>query len=231
MATDLKHQRELYLTFASTGINSDWLDFERSVRPYMAGIGSRIGLVSFDIEDAVANGLTHLYDAAISGGYDPSRSFSGWFHRVVVNPAIDQLRKNNSVTRRTIGNDPYIRCSNGEEVLIDVADFSGNPELIHAISRAGSILDQALDQLTTLQRTTVILSYVEGHDGYTAAKIMELHPSTYRAHLSEARKKNEKNIKKKLWSRIFRGFNTRFFYSLIISFSWNIGPTCNPMSS
>ncbi len=100
--------------------------------------------------------------------------FTTWFHRVVVNRCLDELRRKRP------------------EALPEGFDAADNrPGVETTMARDGSSkqLFAALEHLSDRQRSALTLSYLDGYSNIEAADIMELNIKAYESLLVRARGK------------------------------------------
>lgn len=100
--------------------------------------------------------------------------FTTWFHRVVVNRCLDELRRKRP------------------EALpegFDVADDGPGAETLIGQANSSQQLMAALDRLSDRQRNALTLSYLDGYSNSEAADIMELNIKAFESLLVRARVK------------------------------------------
>ena len=100
--------------------------------------------------------------------------FTTWFHRVVVNRCLDELRRKRP------------------EALpdgFDAVDNRPGADTMMSRDRGSKQLFAALEHLSARQRSALTLSYLDGYSNTEAADIMELNIKAYESLLVRARAK------------------------------------------
>ncbi len=100
--------------------------------------------------------------------------FTTWFHRVVVNRCLDELRRR----RPTALPEGY-----------DAADTRPGADTLIGQEGSSKHLAAALARLSERQRNALTLSYMDGYSNSEAADIMELNIKAYESLLARARAK------------------------------------------
>ncbi len=110
--------------------------------------------------------------------YRPGSGFDAWFHRIVMNLAIDSLRRDRARRRG----------------LQELRTADAGPSATGAIpaslrrSEVGRIFDDLARDLPARQRAVFALREIEGMETEDVARILGLRPSTVRNHLYQARR-------------------------------------------
>jgi RNA polymerase sigma-70 factor, ECF subfamily len=124
-----------------------------------------------DAEDAVQDAFIRALEGL--GTLDTGRPFRPWFHRIVVNQALN-LRRRRSV-RATA------------QLPGDAMATTPSPERDAENAALRGHLRRALDRLPERQRTIVQLADLEGMNSSEIAEILDLSAGTVRWHLHQAR--------------------------------------------
>lgn len=124
-----------------------------------------------DAEDVVQDAFIRALEGI--GTLDPARPFGPWFHRVVVNSALNYRRG-----RSVRATQPMPR---------DVVATTSSPETDAENALLRGRLRAALDALPERQRTIVQLADLEGMNGSEIADILDVSAGTVRWHLHQAR--------------------------------------------
>jgi RNA polymerase sigma-70 factor, ECF subfamily len=120
------------------------------------------------VQEAFFNAYRHLDD------FDGRASFKTWLHRIAVNAALEQLRRNvrHAVTATDAGAD-----EDGEDFLASQADDAPTPDQ-HALGHeVGRHIQDHLARMTTLERTAFIMRHHEGQSLETIAQTLSLNIS------------------------------------------------------
>lgn len=121
-----------------------------------------------DAEELLQDVFVTIYNTASSFQYNAS--VSTWIYRIVVNKALDFLRKKNSQKRSGIFSSLYVKDS--AEVKYETADFV-HPGVKLENKEDAKLLFQAIDTLSESQKTAFILTQVEGLPQKEVAGIMK----------------------------------------------------------
>jgi RNA polymerase sigma-70 factor, ECF subfamily len=124
-----------------------------------------------DAEDVVQDAFVRALEGI--GTLDPSRPFRPWFHRIVLNGALN-FRRGRSV-RAT------------EPIPDGVRATTASPEQDAETAALRGRLQTALATLPERQRTIVLLSDMEGMNSSEIADILDVSAGTVRWHLHQAR--------------------------------------------
>jgi RNA polymerase sigma-70 factor, ECF subfamily len=120
------------------------------------------------VQEAFFNAYRHL------GDFDGRSSFKTWLHRIAVNAALEQLRRNvrHAVTLTDAGDG-----EDGEDFLASQADDAPTPDQ-HALGgEIGRHVTDHLARMTTLERTAFIMRHHEGQSLETIAETLSLNIS------------------------------------------------------
>lgn len=104
---------------------------------------------------------------------------------VATNHFRDLLRKRKTLKADSL--DAVIEMGDGSRVQPEVADWSGNPEMLLDKKRTYEIVAKAIDSLSPDYREVVTLFYVDGSDVAEIAAIVGSPVGTVKARLSRAR--------------------------------------------
>lgn len=96
-------------------------------------------------EDAVQDALLSAWNKRHQ--FDNSARLDTWIHRIAINAALQQLRKN--------------RPGAFEPLETDIADHSDNPEGIRSEQELGRDLASALTHLSEIERVCFVLKHLE----------------------------------------------------------------------
>jgi RNA polymerase sigma-70 factor, ECF subfamily len=124
-----------------------------------------------DAEDVVQDAFIRALERLAT--LDPARPFRPWFHRIVVNAALNYRRGRS------------VRVT--EPMPADVMATTTSPETYAANALLRGRLRAALDELPERQRTIVQLADLEGMTSSEIADVLDLSAGTVRWHLHQAR--------------------------------------------
>ncbi|HNA98532.1 MAG TPA: RNA polymerase sigma factor SigM [Marmoricola sp.] len=128
-----------------------------------------------DAADALQDGLISAYEKA--AGFRSDAQVSTWLHRIVVNAALDRLRRNK------------VRLATSITPEMDFESPAPGPA---EVAVSGSVRDQvlaALDQLPPDQKAALILIDMEGFTMQEAAAILDAPAGTIKSRCSRGRAK------------------------------------------
>lgn len=128
-------------------------------------------------EDGVADAFLVAYDRIMT--FDPSRSFTPWFYRIVVNTTLQALRHQ----RRSVSGDVADRLLAGRPV----AEAPSEVRLIN--EEMGDELMQEIDRLPAKQRAAFVLRYCVDMDEATVASTLGIPVGTVKWRLHAARRR------------------------------------------
>ena len=106
--------------------------------------------------------------------------FTTWFHRVVVNRCLDELRK---------------KKPDALPEDFDAADDRPGADADMESKSSKAVLMAALNRLSDRQKSALSLSYLDGYSNLEAAEIMELNLKAYESLLVRARAKMREELK------------------------------------
>jgi RNA polymerase sigma-70 factor (ECF subfamily) len=158
--------------------------FEELVRKYdrkLLRIAEKVTLNLEDAQDAVQEAFLKAFQNLHR--FQRTSKFSTWLIRIALNESFMKLRKRrqNRETPAEYENDF------GDNLPIDVADWSPNPEQIYGSNELRSILLAALDKLRPVLRATFVLRDLEGLSIDETAATLGLAPTVVKARLFRAR--------------------------------------------
>jgi RNA polymerase sigma-70 factor (ECF subfamily) len=173
---------DLVLVEAST--RGDTTSFEELVRRYdrkLLRIAQQVTHDSEDAQDAVQETFLKAYQKL--NQFRGTSKFSTWLIRIALNESLMKLR-----TRRYTQELPLeYEDPNGENVPLDVTDWSPDPEQIYSRAELHGILRKVLQELAPILRVVFVLRDVEGLSIKETTAILDLQSSTVKARLHRAR--------------------------------------------
>lgn len=158
--------------------------FEELVRKYdrkLLRIAQKVTLNLEDAQDAVQEAFLKAFQNLHR--FQRTSKFSTWLIRIALNESFMKLRK------RRQNRETSLEYENGlgDNLPIDLADWSPNPEQIYGSNELRSILLAALDKLRPILRATFILRDVEGLSIDETSAALGLTPTAVKARLFRAR--------------------------------------------
>ncbi len=138
-----------------------------------------------DAEDVVQEVSLTIYRKAHT--FRTDSKFSTWLYRLVTNEAISRLRK---IRReRTVSLDDYMPRfdDDGHHAERPVVDWSQEVEKKVAVREIQSIIERAMQELTPIDRTVVVLSEIEELTNPEIGKVLGLSVLAVKGRLHRAR--------------------------------------------
>ena len=117
--------------------------------------------------------------------FNGTGSFEGWIRKIMVNTAIDNLRKNKS-------NYMIVSTVYADDKTIDIADEVTDDEL--AINIEPEEILKAVKKLTPAYRTVFNLYVIEDYSHKEIAEMLEISEGTSKSNLSKAKFNLRKNL-------------------------------------
>lgn len=148
-----------------------------------------------DARDVAQTAFIRLWSAI--GGFDEAAAFDPWFSRIVVNLAIDFLRKRRQIPRAL--EEPIEEAAGG--LLADVQPGAEDEAMRSELRR---IFNRLAVKLAPAQRAVFTLKEVEGMSTEEIAGLLEIRPSTVRNHLMQARLILQEGLRRR-YPEYFRG--------------------------
>jgi RNA polymerase sigma factor (sigma-70 family) len=139
------------------------------------------------VNDGFIKAFNHFHEFKNAGNEDPERLLMGWLKRIMINCAIDELRRNSMLPE--IGGIP-------EEVW-DITDKSDNADQLLLYKE---LVSQVKD-LPPNYRIVFNLYVLDGYSHRQISEMMNISVSTSRASLTRARSILQKQIKTKEQTR------------------------------
>ena len=159
--------------------------FEELVRRYdrkLLRIAQQVTHSLEDAQDAVQESFLKAYQKLTQ--FQGNSKFSTWLIRITLNESLMKLRK-----RRSCGQEPPLdyKDPHGEDLPLDVADWSPSPEQLYSRSELQAILRMALEELPPSLRVVFVLRDVEGLSTDETSAALDLGRSAVKARLLRAR--------------------------------------------
>jgi RNA polymerase sigma-70 factor (ECF subfamily) len=132
------------------------------------------------VQEAFASALQH------AASFRGDAKVSTWLHRIVYTKAIDLLRRR--AREQPLEDDPA-ELGPEDDRLAHVSSWSRPPDELLASKEVLTALEEALRELTPLQRSVFELREMEGLPTEEVAESLSLSPGAVRVHLHRARLK------------------------------------------
>lgn len=116
-------------------------------------------------------------------GFQGRAQFNTWFYRIVVNCALDFLRKKKRLNRIFIDS---IIDEDGREKKLDVAGSRLEPARITIERELGRSLEDSIDKLSKMQRTCFALRHQNGLSIEEISQTLKCNPATVKVHIFRA---------------------------------------------
>ena len=110
------------------------------------------------------------------GSFRGDSGFSTWLYRIVVNLSLNQIRQNRKKKEREMRSDRALMMSATAVVPGELGILSGH-------------LERALNELSALQRSVVILRHLDGRSTREVSQILHCSEGTVKTHLFRGLKK------------------------------------------
>ena len=123
--------------------------------------------------------------------FEGNASFFTWFYRIIMNLAIDHLRKHRKI--RPVELDEARIDPDGDEPLLPRI-LGGNPGQALLDKQIRSRIDQALDQLSENHRAVLVMRELEGLSYEDMAQAMSCSKGTIMSRLFHARRNMQKQL-------------------------------------
>ena len=148
-----------------------------------------------DARDVAQTGFIRLWSAI--GGFDENAAFDPWFSRIVVNLAIDFLRRRRRMPRAL--EQPIEDATAGLP-----ADVQPGADAEAMRSELRRIFNRLAVKLSPAQRAVFTLKEIEGMGTEEIAGLLEISQSTVRNHLMQARRILQEGLRRR-YPEYFRG--------------------------
>jgi len=119
------------------------------------------------VQEALINAWKHIAD------FDGRSSFKTWLHRIAVNAALEQMRRN--ARHETV--DAPAGEDDEEDFLLQRAADEPGPEQQALGEEIGRQVEDHLGRMTVIERTAFVLRHAEGHSIEEIAQTMSMNIS------------------------------------------------------
>ncbi len=154
-------------------------------RPRLLAVALRMVRDRDEAEDVVQESLIKVCRHVTR--FEGRSSFSTWLHRIVVNTALDRLRRIPGRRERDMaGPDDASETNVLAEAPVAEAE---TPERLYARAEAGAIVHRALDRLSPTHRQALALRELDGEAYQSIAEIVHCPVGTIMSRLFHARRR------------------------------------------
>jgi RNA polymerase sigma-70 factor, ECF subfamily len=151
----------------------------REYRPRLYALALQLTGSAADAEDVAQDALLRAYQHLPR--FEGRSALRTWLYRIAVNRAFSQRQRSARTRSRTVAlDDDRLRAA----LAVDARD----PQQACELAETYALLLDALDQLSPLLRTTVVLVTLHGLRHEEAAKVLGCSPGTVGFRIHEARK-------------------------------------------
>jgi RNA polymerase sigma-70 factor (ECF subfamily) len=140
-----------------------------------------------DAEEAVQQAYVNAF--AGIGRFRQESTLATWLSRIVINVALDGLRKRRSVERE-VSEAATVAGSGGADAL--------DPERSMAQRQIQILIERAIDELPEMFRTVLVARLVEGLSVEATAELLGLRPETVKTRLHRARTQVKRALERQL---------------------------------
>lgn len=148
----------------------------------MMGVCLRYAKSRDEAKDMLQDGFMKVFNSIRS--FSHNGSFEGWVRRIMVNTAIDHLRRNKQEYLIV----STVRATEAAERIEDEND----EDMLASINREDIL--KAVQQLTPAYRTVFNLYVIEGFSHKQIAELLEISEGTSKSNLAKARFNLRKNL-------------------------------------
>ena len=149
----------------------------------MLGVCLRYSKSNDEAKDILHEGFMKVFDSLKN--FKANGSFEGWIRRIMVNTAIDHLRKNKQ-------NYLIVSTVYANEKATSVAEEMEDNELELRIDK--EVILRAVQELTPAYRTVFNLYVIEEHTHKEIAALLDISEGTSKSNLSKAKFNLRKNL-------------------------------------
>lgn len=175
---------EIWLVEQSRNGNVD--AFEELIRDYKKiayNIAFKILQDIEDAEDASQEALIKIFKSIQN--FNMESSFKSWMYRIVVNTCIDFQRKKKI---NAVSIDEDIDLGENMPLHREIADDSGNPDVLVEKNFNSKLINDALNKLEDDTKTIIILRDIQGFSYSEISEILSCNLGTVKSRLNRARR-------------------------------------------
>jgi RNA polymerase sigma-70 factor (ECF subfamily) len=149
----------------------------------MLGVCMRYAKSNDEAQDILHEAFLKVFNSIKS--FNNSGSFEGWVRRIMVNTAIDHLRKNKQ-------NYLIVSTVYANQKAVNIADEASEDELFLNIDQEEIL--KAVQELTPAYRTVFNLYVIEEYTHKEIAELLDISEGTSKSNLSKAKFNLKKNL-------------------------------------
>jgi RNA polymerase sigma-70 factor (ECF subfamily) len=138
-----------------------------------------------DAEDLTQEAFVRAF--RFFGNYRRDWPFDNWLYKIMSNLFVDDLRRRPKVRSQSL-DQPLETGNKSDEVYLDIADASANPERVVMSRELDDHIQRALNFLPNDFRLTVVLADIEGLSYEEISEAMHCSLGTVRSRLHRGRK-------------------------------------------
>lgn len=136
-----------------------------------------------DAEDASQEALIKVYKNIQN--FNMQSTFKVWMYRIVVNTCLDFKRKK---IINAVSIDENIDLGGNNELHREIADDSGNPDVLVEKNFNNKLVNDAVNKLDDEYKTIIVLRDIQGFSYSEIAEILSCNLGTVKSRLNRARK-------------------------------------------
>ncbi|MDF2949476.1 MAG: polymerase, sigma-24 subunit, subfamily [Sedimentibacter sp.] len=136
-----------------------------------------------DAEDASQEALIKVYKNIQN--FNMQSTFKVWMYRIVVNTCLDFKRKK---IINAVSIDENIDLGGNNEIHREIADDSGNPDVLVEKNFNNKLVNDAVNKLDDEYKTIIVLRDIQGFSYSEIAEILSCNLGTVKSRLNRARK-------------------------------------------
>ncbi len=136
-----------------------------------------------DAEDASQEALIKVYKNIQN--FNMQSTFKVWMYRIVVNTCLDFKRKK---MINAVSIDENIDLGGNNEIHREIADDSGNPDVLVEKNFNNKLVNDAVNKLDDEYKTIIVLRDIQGFSYSEISEILSCNLGTVKSRLNRARK-------------------------------------------
>lgn len=178
-----RRETDNLLALASAGDRDAGSTLFAGCTPALHRVALRVLGSHEDAEDAVQNGLLAAWRNLKR--FEGRSQFSTWLTRIVINAALQEIRRNRAHVMTSLDGDP--NDSNNEILMNTISDPRPNPEEKYTRTEMVGTLQYRLNALPEIYRSVLQLRDVEGISTKRASQVLGVSQGTLKSRLYRGR--------------------------------------------